>query len=144
MRIRQALFSLQSIIFRVALQHGWHGPWRKAWNGTFVPDSHKCHPTYPYRLVPAWHPHAPAHGPCSSCITHADADGIAGSSCSLKKHVEMFLEVIRILIHLQQQSATFQLSWEVLPFAIYFPPSLQFQSVCLSGFPLYTEDVAFS
>lgn len=94
MRIKQALFLLQSIIFRVALQHGWHGPWHKEWNGAFVPDSQKCHPTYPYQFVPAWHPHAPAHRPCSSCITHAGTGGFAGSSCSLKKHIEMFLEVI--------------------------------------------------
>lgn len=96
-RIKQALFSLQNIIFRVALQYGWHGPWHKEWNGAFVPDSHKCHPTYPYWLVPAWPTHVPAHGPCSSCNTHADADGFAGSSCSLKKHIGMFLEVIRTI-----------------------------------------------
>lgn len=62
--------------------------------GAFVPDSQKYHPTYPHLFVPAWHPHAPAHGPCSSCIAHADADSFSGSSCSLKKHVEMFLEII--------------------------------------------------
>lgn len=28
-RIKQALFLLQNIIFLVALQHGWRGPWRE-------------------------------------------------------------------------------------------------------------------
>lgn len=144
-RIKQALFFLQNIIFWVVLQHDWCRPWRREWNSALGPASHKCHPHLPL----------PARSSLALTRPRTQAPVQLHHSC---RHcwlcrVQLYPEVTRWDVFrgyrnhwsiFQQRSAVFQLFLELLPSAIIFPPSLHFESVCLSIFPLYSKDLDFS
>lgn len=98
----------------------------------------KMSPHLPLLVHPSLAPTWPCTGPCSSCITHADTDIFAGSSCSLKKHVEMFLEVIGTIDPSSTIVSYVSTFCGGLPFCCYFSPiSPILECLCFRFSPLH-------
>lgn len=95
-------------------------------------------PTHPSWLCPAWHPHALAHGPPSSCVTHKDGAYSAGSS--LEQDAGMFLEATGITDLSSNQGCCVLTFPRAIASCCYFPsisPVYETVVVCLFFFPLH-------